>query len=67
MHSISDRTLPKHYGFPTTGGSACGGTDPASRRYAEASEELDHAERDKFHSFVGTQASTMTPPNAGQV
>jgi len=33
--------LAEHYGFPASGGSACGGTDPASRRYAAASEELD--------------------------
>jgi hypothetical protein len=31
----------KHYGFPASGGSACGGTDPASRCYAAASEKLD--------------------------
>ncbi|MDO9543342.1 MAG: hypothetical protein Q7J98_13625 [Kiritimatiellia bacterium] len=42
-----DLVLAKHYGFPASGGSACGGTDPASSRplecrdYAAASEELD--------------------------
>ncbi len=39
--------LAKRDGFPASGGSACGGTDPASSRplesrdYAAASEELD--------------------------
>ena len=40
-----DRVLAKHYGFPASGGSTCGGTDPALRRYAVASEELDFPPR----------------------